>query len=156
MVGLLHTVLYRDIAVGEVASEGTAAHAIGILGIGGRSGEGVLAHGLVGCMDIEVAHPLDIGIADGCGGVVANHGCGVAVPTGEDGEPAALAVLVDKRLHHVATACGVKQGDERVLGTVGIPEREAVVIGGSGSAQAVASSKAGIVSIDIMYGMGEK
>ncbi len=156
VISLFHAVLHGDVAIGEVAGEGAATHAVGILGIGGGSGEGVLAHGFVGSGDVKVAHTLDIGVADGCRGMVAYHGSGVAIPAGKDGEPGALTVLIDERLHHVAAQRGVQQGDEGVLGTVGVPQRETIVVGGGAGAQAIAAGKAGVASIYVVDGVGKE
>ena len=90
--------------------------------------QGILPHRLVCLGHLEAAYALGPGIHDHTDAVVADHSAGIAAPTGEDGQPAAPVVLAQQRVHHVAHARRLDDGQQGMQGSVGVPHREIVVV----------------------------
>ena len=101
MVSLLYAILQRDITIFQIAHQSPAAHTILIFLIRSRCLESILPHSLIGLSHVEIADSLHISIGEGYRTMVANHGCCIAVPTRKDGQPTALFIHCDQRLHHI-------------------------------------------------------
>ena len=87
---------------------------------------GVFLHGLVGDLHVEAAEAFRPGLGE-------HHLRGRPDHDARVGgvrplrQPAALSVHFDQRLHHAVHALRRHEGEERMLGAVGVPERVAVV-----------------------------
>ena len=124
---LFHSILQGDIAILEIAVEGSAPHTVLIVLEVGWGLVGILAHGLIGGLVVKVPDAFYVGIGQYRTAMVADHGCCIAVPTGEDGQPAALIIHSYQRLHHVGGLLWSYQGVERMKCAIGVPHREVAI-----------------------------
>ena len=129
---LFYAVLQWDVAVFYIGGEGSSPHAVAVVVERSRGGECIFAHPLIGLPDVEAAYPFYVCVGYGGNAMVADHGGCVAVPAGEDGEPATLFIFCDEALHHVCRCVGGDDVEQRMQGAVGVPHAVVVVIGVSG------------------------
>ncbi|CCZ13830.1 unknown [Prevotella sp. CAG:487] len=86
--------------------------------------------------------------------MVAYHLLCETVPRREHGQPSALLILVDERLHHVARQTRAEQRDERMEGAERVPQTEVVIIGGMRALNGLSACERGVASVGIAHGIG--
>ena len=82
-------------------------------------------------LGIEALDALQVGIDDDRHGVIADHAPGLVALQRPDRQQMidALVVMGQHRVDHVGVALGLNQGEQRMLGAIGVPERKDRVVG---------------------------
>ena len=78
---------------------------------------------------IKAAVALHIGVHNDGHGIIANHRAGVVAGQFPHGQDAAFLILMQERVHVEGVLCRVDDGQQRMQGTEGIPQRESRVHG---------------------------
>ena len=145
-----------DESILQIRIESAPAPAIHI-GVVRRWFGGVAAHQAVGRVDVETANAFQICVADGGGGVIADHFLGVAIPGGIDGKPTSLLAHGDERLHHIGIAVGGEDGEQGMEGAERVPERKIAIVGeAAGDFSAAFARKSRVGARHIAEGVGHQ
>ncbi len=105
----------------RVADEDRAAESLAPHRVLGRGDRRVAQRGLVGGLDVEAAHALEVGVGERHVGAGAGHQVGVA-GGGPARDPAAVLVLLDETADQLAAVHRVEQRVGGPGGAVGVPE----------------------------------
>ena len=118
----------RDKTIVKIRLEGSAALTIDIVCGRGRFCR-IAAHQPVGLLGIEVANALGVRVCDDCVGVIPNHFRCIAIPCRIDWQKSALGAGRHQRLNHLTLSLWIEDGQQRMQGAEGVPNREIGVVG---------------------------